>query len=265
VETTASHQIRLFRFSLAFPDTPFLPSGERVTAMWKKAVAIAIAVGFASAIFVRAESITIKNGSFENPTTLTDTDDATGLHMTPDYWTKAAEGTTWCGMFSPTQTATVDGPGKFVSAVPNGDKAIWGNQDSYFYQVLDATLQANTKYTFTVYAGARSNLAFSSWGSDATIDLGYGSTYGANLLSATNRNCPTPGMGEWKLWTATFVTGDAPAGLDQNLRVEINIKGTQQLFDGVELSAAAVPEPSTLAALVSAAFGLLAYAWRQRK
>ncbi len=229
-----------------------------LTRSWKCAVTVAVMM-MASTVLARAETITIENGSFESPTTLTDDDGITGLHATPDSWTKDSVGD--CGMFSMSQTA---GPGPNVSSLPDGTKAIWGNS-GYVYQELNATLKANTTYTLTAYAGARSDLSFTNAGSSGTLNMGYGSDRGTNLLTAATSDCVAPSQGGWNLWTVTFVTGATPMGLNEKLRVEININGTQQLFDNVQLTASTIPEPSTLVMMLAGIFGLMAYAWRKRK
>jgi hypothetical protein len=230
--------------------------------IWKS-VALSVVVVSMSAILAQADTIAIQNPSFESPTPLTDLDDVTGLHATPTSWTKAAEGgSVWCGIFNLSQT---QGPGPNVASIPDGIQAIWSNEGGYFYQVLDATLQANTNYTLTAYAGARSDLGFVAYGSSGTINLGYGSAHGANLLTAASSNCSVPSNGGWNLWTVTFATGANPAGLGENLRVEINMNGTQQLFDDIHLTASTVPEPSTLVLMTCGVFGLFAYAWRKHQ
>ncbi|MFT5882071.1 MAG: hypothetical protein ACI9FG_000569 [Crocinitomicaceae bacterium] len=144
------------------------------------------------------------------------------------------------------------------------------------YQVLVATLAANTTYTLRVDVGDRSDLNAQA----GSINLGYVSAaptgdndYGLNLLSATvvNDTVPfndpalNPGntTDGWETWESTFTTGAAPTGLGQALRIElVTAAGVQTLWDNVRLTAVAVPEPSTTALL---GLGGLALILRRRK
>jgi hypothetical protein len=225
-----------------------------------------VVIVLASGVMAQADSISILNPSFESPTPLADDDTNAGLHATPTSWTKVSANDV--GMFDLSQT---DGPGLHVSSIPDGIQALWGNSDAVdtnaVYQVLGTTLQANTTYTLTAYAGARSDLSFVQYGgkTPGTIELGYGTTYGANRLTAATSDCDVPANGTWDLWTRTFTTDASPAGLGQPLRVEVNINAVQQLFDNVQLSAIATPEPGTCVLTTLGLFGLLAYAWRRRR
>jgi hypothetical protein len=232
---------------------------------WKCVIAAAVVLA-ASIGAVRADVIVdIQNPSFESPTPLTDTDDEYGLKATPTSWTKVMAND--IGLFDLSMTG---GPAPHVSSIPDGAQAVWGNSDNvdtnYVYQTLDATLQANTTYTLTAYAGARDDLGFTQYGAQAagTIELGYGSDYGVNRLTADSSNCPVPANGTWALWTKTFTTGANPAGLGESLRVEINVNAVQQLFDNMQLTASTVPEPAAIWLLATGLFGLLAYAWRKQ-
>lgn len=225
-------------------------------------IGLAVVMMLASAAVVQADIVNIVNPSFESPTPLTDTNDETGLCATPDGWTWTRADLTAAGLFNLSQTS---GPGPKVSSIPDGSQAVWANRSS-LHQVLSATLKANTTYTLTLYAGARSDLDMNQFGdSDPTVRLGYGSTYGENLLTAASSNCPIAARGTWQLWTLTYETGANPAGLNQPLRVELNASSIQPLFDMVQLSSATVPEPSMLAMVSASVMGLLAYAWRKRK
>ncbi|MDD5706379.1 MAG: hypothetical protein PHR35_10660 [Kiritimatiellae bacterium] len=176
-------------------------------------------------------NLLIINGSFESPTPLANADNAYGLRATPALWTKTGAES---GMFALGMTV---GTGDHVASVPDGSQGIWANGGA-FYQTIPATLQANMRYTLTAYAGARDDLGFKTavYG-PVTINLGYGNTYGVNYLTPVSTNFPTPGYGQWKLWTAKYVTGSSPVGLEQPLRVELNTAAVQPLFDHVQLLA----------------------------
>ena len=60
------------------------------------------------------------------------------------------------------------------------------SERSSFYQVLTSTLQPNTTYTFTADVGRPSDLNFGG----GSIELGYGSAFGTNRLTATTRFAP---------------------------------------------------------------------------
>jgi hypothetical protein len=224
-------------------------------------VLLAVAMLLVASAAVQADVVAIVNPSFENPTPLTDLNDETGLCATPTGWTWTRPEVDAAGMFNMSQTS---GPGPHVSSIPDGSQAVWANRSS-LHQVLSESLKANTTYTLTAYAGARNDLNMNQFGdSDPTIRLGYGDTYGANLLSVATSNCPMPAKGAWNLWTVTYQTGSSPAGLGEHLRIELNMCSIQPLFDNVSLTATTVtPEPSSLVLVASSLIGLLAYTWRK--
>ena len=170
------------------------------------------------------------------------------------------------------------GLGTSIDPVPDGSATSHytnGTVDN-IYQVLVATLAANTTYTLKVDVGDRNNLTAQA----GSINLGYVSAaptgdndYGLNLLSATvvNDTVPfndpalNPGntTDGWETWESTFTTGAAPTGLGQALRIElVTAAGVQTLWDNVHLDAVTVPEPSTTALL---GLGGLALILRRRK
>jgi hypothetical protein len=113
------------------------------------------------------------------------------------------------------------------------------------FQVLTATLQANTTYTLTVDAGDRDGLTFQP----CEIRLGTAANplvsadFGLNLLTGTvvSNTTPVNGAGAndgWQTWVTTFTTGPSPAGLGNQLRVElVTTGGIQSYFDNVRLVA----------------------------
>jgi hypothetical protein len=165
------------------------------------------------------------------------------------------------------------GLGTSIDPVPDGSATshYTNSTGDNIYQVLVATLAANTTYTLKVDVGDRNNLTAQA----GSINLGYVSAtptgdndYGLNLLSATvvNDTVPVNGAGAndgWETWESTFTTGAAPTGLGQALRIElVTSAGVQTLWDNVRLDAETVPEPSTTALL---GLGGLALILRRRK
>jgi len=178
-----------------------------------------------------AAPIFVGNHSFE---------DATNTH-----WQIASNGSTSIVRTDTTISTKHDTP-------PDGSD--WNNhsngQESHqVYQVLGATLAADTIYTLTVDVGDRTDHGPGG----PELRLGTGSTYGANLLAGTviSNTTPVNGAGAsdgWETWVTTFTTGASPTGLGDALRIELrNDGGVQALFDNVRLDASPVPEPGSLA------------------
>jgi len=191
--------------------------------------------------------VTVDNPSFESPV-YTTTDK--GINAPPASWTGV--NSFWWGTAFPLNIPAN------ITAPPDGSKqAIWvngrtpdqGGIPAGAYQVLTATLLANTTYTLTVDAGWPTTDTFGG----GVISLGYGTTPSVNLLTATSVVDNAPAAGTWTTWTSTFVTGAAPAGLGEVLRIELMAgnyaNGIQTWYDDVRLTATSVPEPASLALL----------------
>ena len=93
-------------------------------------------------------------------------------------------------------------------------------------------LQPNTMYNLTADVGRPSDLEF--W--RGSIELGYGSTFGTNRLTATTDWHPTPTASNWAVWQKTFVTGTT-VDPNQFLRVEFVGGGVQTMIDNLRLFA----------------------------
>ena len=206
-----------------------------------------VACSFAAASSNAATMITILNHSFEDATNTSwqiESNGSTAIKTTSGVIASAAHDTP-----------------------PDGSDTINhsnGQSSHQAYQVLGATLTANTTYTLTVDVGDRTDLDPGG----PVLRLGTGTTYGANLLAGTVVSDTTPVNGAgasdgWETWITTFTTGATPTGLGDALRVELrNDATTQALFDNVRLDASPVPEPSTTALL---GLGGLALILRRRK
>lgn len=167
-----------------------------------------------------------------------------------------------------------------IDPVPAGEAHLMYNNGRHHdvYQVLQATVQANTTYTLSIVAidatfsdpfpGGELRLGYVSKQTqeaaasadaeaDATdtanADTEVKDDYGLNLFKPTEVDQPIPfndheNEPENKTdgvvtWTYTFTTGESPRGLGQPLRIEIlGGGGVQAIFDNVALGAEADAE-----------------------
>ena len=187
-----------------------------------------------------AESLTVLNHSFEEPDA--SVDGMLVMCAVPGWYRYYVSGVVNRSGTNPYATR--------ISAMPDGtDQAGFGNSNSGFIQNLTATLEANTEYTFMVDVGLPTELTFAG----ASINLASTGDGGVTVdyLTAETESLVAPAVGEWSTWVKTFVTGATPVGLGNQLRIELCSNPSDQvLFDNVRLSAVAVPEPSTIVALI---------------
>jgi len=164
----------------------------------------------------------------------------------------------------------------YVSANPTTDPAnggpgccgIQGEHLGYIYnqgsdvslsQTLSATLQASTTYTLTVDVGARNGAYTGNTFGGALIELYAGST---EIGSATfGRSSQT--VGTFVEDTLTVDSSGVDSGLiGQALQIQLHTAGTGSTdFQNVSLDAtadgpSALPEPASIALLLSGLFGL---------
>jgi methionine-rich copper-binding protein CopC len=204
--------------------------------------------------------ISIVNPSFETPNLVTDTSSS----VSGATWRRIGNGSNPLGIDAAGLAKRV-GTGTFATILDPTPDTLDAEQVLYLngptesvFQVLTATLQANTTYTLTVDAGDRDGLTFQP----CEIRLGTAANplvsadFGLNLLTGTvvSNTTPVNGAGAndgWQTWVTTFTTGSSPAGLGKPLRVEIvTTGGIQSYFDNVRLIATPVstdPTPPTLA------------------
>lgn len=193
-------------------------------------------------------------------------------------WKLAQTGAGVEGLFGPLYAQYLDAG--LIDPVPDcGDCLMYNNGPQHdVYQVLQATVQANTTYTLSIVA---IDPTFSDPFPGGELRLGYVSKqaqqaaeeakakadgqaqdevhkgkhdYGLHLLKPVEVDQPVPlndhdnapdnKTDGYVTWTYTFTTGDNPQGLDQPLRIEI-LGGdkAQSIFDNVSLQAK-VNEPA---------------------
>jgi hypothetical protein len=191
-------------------------------------------------------TIVVANSSFEAPTPTTFPDYTVGA----TGWTRTNPAIN-AGTFSPGTAGTTPAP---ISGTQVGYADGFGG----LQQDLTDTFSTGQFYTFSVYIGFRSDEVNSPFGTGA-IALGFmdsGSFMSLGLQSTT------AARGEF-----IFVTGSyqATAGVQgQSLALRLTSTDSYQvLFDQVQLSVSAVPEPAAFACAIGAcALGLAI--WKRR-
>ena len=104
------------------------------------------------------------------------------------------------------------------------------------YQVLPATLIANSVYTLTVDIGDRDYSESGGNPGTPVIRLGTGTTPGTGLLTPSARKVPPQIDGGWVTWSFTYVTSATTPGLGERLRIELTNGTKVGWFDNVRLS-----------------------------
>jgi hypothetical protein len=150
---------------------------------------------------------------------------------------------------------------------PNAGGPLGGLSFSGGAQTLTATIQPNTRYTFSIDVGSRSPNTFPTnvpandtypagfnGGNPIMLvrllnvaggSIGLGETAGVTLVSSS----PIPANGQVNTWTRTYTTNSAPANIGGVLAIQLFVQsntagGLQEaLFDNVALDASPVPEP----------------------
>jgi hypothetical protein len=196
-----------------------------------------------------ASPVTIVNPSFEA--------DGTGFHVCSSVGNAV---TGWNCTLNTSVGNDVDNPSAtyFTGGVPDGVSAaaigIFGGHfnDDAFFQILSATVAANTTYTLQMYVGHDNFASFDT----PTISL---EANGAVLASDSSIN---PAQNSFALDTIVFNSGPSPAQLLQPLTIRmIGTKPTSSevWFDKVTLDASPTspaPEPASMTLLL-AGFGMV--------
>ncbi len=201
---------------------------------------------------LQTRSIAIANPSFESDVIPRDGNTATNASGTDDFnddivpknWTGFDDGRgdtdgtgTWRqGIISTAPDSFINAS---LAATPDAD----ANDQAYFtaardiYQVLSATLQADTTYTITVDIGDRNFKGIAGHPGTPIINFGTGTVPGTSILTPTTTHVPTQINGDWVTWSFTYATGSNPAGLGEPLRIELTTGENVGWFDHVRLSA----------------------------
>ncbi len=193
--------------------------------------------------------ITIANHSFEadvlprdgNPNTAREMGDDHHPDLLPTGWTGFDDGRNNAtagdarGLVSHADDSFYN---KTLGNTPDNDandQSFWTAQRDV-YQVLEATLEANSIYTLTVDIGDR-RYDRDVRGDSGTpiVRLGTGTSPGSDLLTSKVAILPAQEDGGWVTWTLRFQTGPQPPGLGEPLRVELTNGQNVGWFDNVRL------------------------------
>jgi hypothetical protein len=183
---------------------------------------------------------------------------------------------------NPTVGVTLDNNFPYV---PDGNQVAYAN-GAAFFQLLPVTIQADTIYTLTYYAGMRQDAgapdgyaenqgfyAELSGGSSydtrtpfvRSVAFKPGHDFGVTNLNASQSAMPT--YGQWIQITLSYTFGASDPLIGQNLIIAFGSGGLMANFDMVTLDASSslptsTPEPSSYALMAA---GLSALAFRHRR
>lgn len=223
----------------------------------------------------QAQSVTVPNFSFETPVTsgFQDNSGISSGSALPNM------GNSWyylggfVGNGSPVGVQNANANGGFTA--PDGTQDGYVNNGAWLGSTSLTAIQANTAYTLTVAEGNRGGGFAQSAG--FTIALAYGSSAGdAALASSGNWGnslhvdyANSPAVGAFADYTVSFTTGASDSAIGQSLFVVLGSDATTAAsgvnpidYDNVRLTAAAVPEPTSLALLLG---GLTLLVVRRRR
>lgn len=188
-----------------------------------------------------ATSVSVVNASFESPV----------LSPSPGYTNDSVSGWTIDGSANFGAGIQLFTTASFDSADPlpapaDGNQALYIAHGDTVYQDVGALL-ADTTYDLTLAVGQRLESANQGGG---IFELVNGSTDAGTVLVASTLDTPTAGT--FNLQSISFTTGNAVSG-DLSIVLK-QTSGNQVIFDNVQLTDQAVPEPTTMAFFI---FGLL--------
>ena len=213
-----------------------------------------VSMGALVPVAASAETITVENFSFENPSLPVNTyqgDGTQGAANNIPGWTGGSSA--GVQYFAPSAYGQ-SVPGTPLPGTADGLQAIYINGGSISQDV--GALLANTTYTLTVAAGNQPGYGPGSTGTISLVDSSN------TVLASDTFGQPALQTGNFTDFTAGFTSSSAVFG---DLTIVLALaSGSQVDFDNVRLNATAVPEPFTLALLGSGLFGLVAVRRRAR-
>jgi hypothetical protein len=184
--------------------------------------------------------ISIVNHSFETDAITGSTAPAYSVGGAPTGW--VATGTSGArGLLAPNATSS-------DAFYPGATSGFDGNKVEFHYagaagirQTLGETLAAGTRYTLTVATGTRATKNGAPFGGyDIRLDTESGALVGSWIGAGRN---PAPLL-QFADTSRSFVTGPAPSGLGERLRISLSMPGAGNSYadlDNVRLTKAAEP------------------------
>jgi hypothetical protein len=217
-----------------------------------------------------ADVITVPNGSFESP-----------VAVGPNYFAMLTEGTGPSVGDWASSAAHLSGVFKNTGMYGNVITNAVGNQVAFqdgfsgaqTWQDLTATYTAGNAYTLTVGVAGRSDIAQPTNPEQMEVRLFYrdAETKAVTVAYQTVNytDLSTSAFTDYTVSLPAVSGSDAWAGKTIGIQFYCTWSDplSSQYFslDNVRLSSAAVPEPASMAIIVTGLAGLLAYAWRKRK
>jgi hypothetical protein len=234
-----------------------------------------VVLAMAMANPVSASSIAIANASFENPAA-----DIVENSLGPFYGWNVVSAGGGGGVYVMMRPLPLSSPAVAENQV--GGAAFDGLKDLACYcptseldirQTLGTKYEANKTYTLSMHVGQYSIGQYRGYemGLATANDGGYVAGVCDNTALHSGgvwTAGTTPAAGAWTQVTAQFTTGATGGPIGQDIMVRLGtagLDGYRTAFDLVTLDVQSVPEPGTLALMVSASLGLICYAWRKRK
>lgn len=132
-------------------------------------------------------------------------------------------------------------------------------------QQLASVLTANTTYTLQVDVGRVSRTEVSGFHVTAFESLSYKvALLAGNSVLAQDNNSLSLALGAYGVSCVTYTALAGDPLIGQNLRIQL-AGGSYAAFDDVQLTAVAVPEPSSFILAAFGLIGLAAWGWRRKR